>query len=63
MAQVEKIPIGKGDVIKQQFEIFHLLGRGGFGAVFEIYDSKRNEVFALKVRNTITINVRVWVTD
>lgn len=53
MAQVERLPIDQGDVIKNQYEIFHLLGRGGFGAVFEIYDSKRNEVFALKVRKKI----------
>lgn len=50
MTLVVDIPIEKGEVIKNQYEIFNLLGRGGFGAVFEIYDSQRNEVFALKVR-------------
>ena len=38
----------RGDVIDQNYEIYDLLGSGGFGIVYKVYDRQRGIVFALK---------------
>lgn len=43
-------PVNTGDILKSQYEVRQKLGEGGFGAVYEIYDRKRNQEMAIKVR-------------
>jgi len=38
----------KGDFIGQHYEVFDVLGVGGFGVVYKVYSHEAKEVFALK---------------
>lgn len=38
-----------GDVIGEKYKVIRQLGEGGFGAVFQVMDSKTNEFYAVKV--------------
>lgn len=44
-------PVNTGDILKSQYEVKQKFGEGGFGAVYEIYDRKRNLEMAIKVKN------------
>jgi len=43
-----KAPFKKGDFIGWEYEVFDVLGEGGFGIVYLVYSNKTNEVYALK---------------
>jgi serine/threonine protein kinase len=38
----------KGDFIGQGYEVFGVLGKGGFGVVYQVYSHQTHEVYALK---------------
>lgn len=42
-------PVKIGDILKSQYEVTTQLGKGGFGAVFEVVDKNTKSTFALKV--------------
>lgn len=41
-------PYKKGDFIGQKYEVYGILGKGGFGVVYLVYSNQIHEVFALK---------------
>ncbi len=43
-----KLPQGSGDFIGQKYEIFKILGKGGFGVVYLVYSHEVDTVYALK---------------
>ncbi len=45
---MEEIPYKKGDFIGQTYEVYGVLGIGGFGVVYLVYSHKANSVCALK---------------
>jgi len=47
-AKPQKTPYKKGDFIGQKYEVFDVLGKGGFGIVYLVYSHDTNEVYALK---------------
>ncbi len=62
----------KGDVIGQKYEVHEVLGKGGCGVVYAVYDRQTDSVFALKTflsqyMNNMAISerfkkeARVWV--
>jgi len=42
------VPYKKGDVIGNNYEIYDVIGRGGFGVVYKAFSRSMGEVFALK---------------
>lgn len=47
-AKSQITPYKKGDFIGQKYEVFDILGEGGFGIVYLVYSHDTNEVYALK---------------
>ena len=42
------VPYKKGDLIGNNYEVYDVIGRGGFGVVYKAYSRSMSEVFALK---------------
>ena len=62
----------KGDFIGGKYEVFALLGEGGFGTVYQVYSHSTNEVYALKtcrdeyiedpsIRERFRKEAQVWI--
>lgn len=62
----------KGDLIGQKFEVFDVLGEGGFGIVYLVYSHELKEVFAfktfrdeyiedIKIRERFRKEAQVWI--
>jgi tetratricopeptide (TPR) repeat protein/tRNA A-37 threonylcarbamoyl transferase component Bud32 len=62
----------KGDLIGQNYEVYGILGKGGFGVVYKVYSHETGGVYALKtfrdeyfrnreVRNRFHKEANVWV--
>ncbi|ODS32041.1 MAG: hypothetical protein SCARUB_02826 [Candidatus Scalindua rubra] len=46
--QLPGVPYKRGDFIGQEYEVFDVLGKGGFGVVYLVYSHKVKSVLALK---------------
>ena len=57
------VVIEKGEVFKQQYEIFEELGRGRFGVVFKVEDKSSGEKFAAKFIRCRKSEEKVKVRD
>jgi len=66
------IPYKKGDLIGQKYEVYGVLGRGGFGIVYLVYSHETGDVYALKtfrdeyfqdgeIRELFRREANVWV--
>jgi tetratricopeptide (TPR) repeat protein len=66
------VPYKKGDFIGEQYEVYGVLGEGGFGIVYLVYSHQTGEVLALKtfrnefladqgVRKRFQAEANVWV--
>jgi serine/threonine protein kinase len=49
--QVSGLPYKPGDLIGQKYKVYGLLGAGGFGVVYLVYDHKTKSVLALKTHH------------
>lgn len=45
----KSLNLKKGELFGQNYCIVKFIGRGGFGAVYEVHDLRTKEPFALKV--------------
>jgi len=63
----------KNDFIGQKYKVYDVLGKGGFGIVYLVYDYKAKDVFALKtfrdehltdsgIRDRFQKEAQIWVT-
>lgn len=67
-----KVPFKKGDFIGQKYEVFDVLGEGGFGIVYLVYSHETKDFFALKtfkdefledikIRERFRKEAQVWI--
>jgi myosin-light-chain kinase len=61
--QHRNVVIEKGEVFKQQYDIFEELGRGRFGVVFKVEDKSSGETFAAKFIRCRKSEEKVKVRD
>jgi serine/threonine protein kinase len=48
VGQAPSAPYKKGDLIGQKYEVYGVLGKGGFGVVYLVYSHEAKSVYALK---------------
>ena len=71
-APPHKVPFNKGDFIGQKYEVYDVLGEGGFGIVYLVYSQEMETVYALKTfrdecledkqtRNRFRKEAEVWI--
>jgi tetratricopeptide (TPR) repeat protein len=47
-ARRKALPQGSGEFIGQKYEVYRVLGKGGFGVVYQVYSHETDTVYALK---------------